>query len=227
MTDRPINFSPGEILALREGRKTQKRFAISPEPPAAFRGPGFWTKTRIVAGIMEPGREVFGLWSDDEWAVELPMPGDRFWIREPFRCISKGPDEMRGLVYAADEFAEVALVDTKRPEDPDVAPLVDIGAGRMPRWASRFTLHVEAVRVGRLHDMTEDDALAEGVRRLPGGWFAIDADAAAAGASARAAFALFWDRRRANAPWNENPWTGILEVRARLSNIDAKEAKAA
>lgn len=44
----------------------------------------------------------------------------------------------------------------------------------MPRWASRLTLTVTDVRVQRVQQITEEDAVAEGCARQPSGYFTAD-----------------------------------------------------
>jgi hypothetical protein len=74
----------------------------------------------------------------------------------------------------------------------------------MPRWASRITLEVTAVRAERLQDVSEADALAEGV----GGLAPEDTHA-----SARDEFQSLWDGINGKrAPWESNPWVWVVEV---------------
>lgn len=65
----------------------------------------------------------------------------------------------------------------------------------MPRWASRISLEVKAVRVERLHDISEADAEAEGVDPRGDG-----------SARYRAAFRLLWCEIYGHASWDANPW---------------------
>lgn len=62
----------------------------------------------------------------------------------------------------------------------------------MPRWACRLTLAVTAVRVERLHDITDDGARAEGV-----------AD--------RAAFEALWRDLYGSDAWDESLWVWVID----------------
>jgi hypothetical protein len=69
----------------------------------------------------------------------------------------------------------------------------------MPRYASRITLEVTDVRVERVQNITDEDALAEGV----------DQD----GYIPRVQFKNLWDSINAKrgAGWDVNPWVWVIE----------------
>lgn len=86
----------------------------------------------------------------------------------------------------------------------------------MPRWASRITLEVTKVRVQRVQDITEADAVSEGVvqecnghRLYPG------TGAARARETARQAFVRLWDslNRKRGYSWESNPWVWAITFR--------------
>ena len=71
----------------------------------------------------------------------------------------------------------------------------------MPRWASRITLRVESVRVERLNDISEADAVAEGV-------FSVKPDSHH---SAHWLFAELWDGINGKrAPAASDPWVWVV-----------------
>jgi hypothetical protein len=81
----------------------------------------------------------------------------------------------------------------------------------LPRGASRITLEIVKVRVERLDDISEEDAIAEGVRKLADGLFEIDG---AHFASARTAFHFAWDGINGKrAPSESNPWVWCITFR--------------
>ena len=93
----------------------------------------------------------------------------------------------------------------------------------MPRWASRLTLEVVSVRVERLQDITEADAVAEGVDPgapwfPPGQWEPPDEDPRQVGYG-RGSFALqnyrnLWDHINGKrSPWASNPWVWVITFR--------------
>ena len=75
----------------------------------------------------------------------------------------------------------------------------------MPRWAARLFLRVKSVRVERLQDITEADAMAEGVKAY--------GQNNCSGTSARIAFAELWDSIYAKRGfgWDLNPWVFVVE----------------
>lgn len=90
---------------------------------------------------------LWNFWPSDGF---LPAPysvGDRLWGRETW---TKGADDY--LYYRADN----TVFDDLWMDSPWRS------SSQMPRWASRITLEVTGVRVERVEEISEEDALAEG-----------------------------------------------------------------
>jgi hypothetical protein len=213
MTDRPILFSAPMIRALFAGRKTQTRRVLTAacdEPPA-------FVLDGVVTALDENDRP-------------YPWPGkaarrDRLWVREAWWHHKAAEIEQAGF-----SGATVTLLDKgpsavhPNPEfDPAKYPRVWRARPsiHMPRWASRLTLTVTDVRVQRLQEITEADAIAEGVMAsapLPGDpdpdWSTVR--------GADENYALLWDDLNAKrAPWASNPWIVALTFTVEHRNIDA------
>ena len=85
-------------------------------------------------------------------------PGDRLWVRETW---AYRMDYSR-IYYRADE--NLASI-VNRLNDRWVPSIF------MPRAASRITLEITGVRVERLQNITEEDALSEGITPHPSIYF--------------------------------------------------------
>ncbi|MDJ1465700.1 hypothetical protein [Nitratireductor sp. GZWM139] len=148
MTDRPILFSGPMIRALLEGRKTQTRRILKPQPPADMG----------LVGVYAPAlTAVFGYVTPDaDFKVPLRyMPGVRLWVRESLA------DTGNGVGYVADGTVDPSAVWAwKRGYLPSI---------HMPRGLSRLTLIVTDVRVQRLQEISEADAKEEGAGSHPCG----------------------------------------------------------
>ena len=73
-------------------------------------------------------------------------PGDQLWVRETFAIYDGSQVEYRATPFAAGK--------------PDCGWTPSIF---MPRWACRLYLTITDVRVERLQDISEEDAIAEGI----------------------------------------------------------------
>jgi len=197
----PILFSGAMVRAILEGRKTVTRRVIKDQPPTPgqykFANPPY--KARF--------NELHGKW----WIVPLdvsdydPSPyelyeynpkyveGMRLWVRETF--VDLRPHQDRYGYKATD----LDIVTKWRPSI------------FMPRWASRITLEVVSVRPERLHDITEDDAKAEGV-------WTDSTDMRMLSSSTKnhvGAFARLWDEinEKRGYSWGSNPWIWRVEFK--------------
>lgn len=213
MTDRPILFSGPMVRALIEGRKTQTRRVMNPQPVPCLS----WDDP--PAGFY-PSKNG---WSRLRYAV-----GDRLWVRETIDMGHTGY-VICTCTYQADGTpvdlrpAPFWAGDQTRKLIPSI---------HTPRWASRLTLTVTEVRVQRLQDISEADAAAEGAYRgkasgryadnysmmaIAGQWFA----------SSRSWYADLWDRINGAGSWEANPWVAAYTFTVEPRNIDAMTAEAA
>ena len=172
MKTRPIIFSAESVRAILAGRKTQTRRVVKFDALGRVCRGGYAVYIRDGVGLV---------WTPYAGAKEEPLPsprvpefcpfgapGDQLWVRETWWQAEK-PGEGVGVpfvYYDAEQQGGPDLVGPSREWDCSTAP------GRwgrrspihMPRWASRLTLEVSAVRVEQLQGISEADAIAEGIQ---------------------------------------------------------------
>lgn len=221
MTARPILFSAPMIRALLSGRKTQTRRILKPQPNAESVASGDYQ--RQINDLVRPSPIRFDV-------------GDRLWVREAHYLTDDGHYER--AVYAADEDA----VREHNKTMERLAGRIDEKVWRrhvklrpsihMPRWASRLTLTVTDVRVQRLQDISEEDAIAEGISvgkpmaEVPGsrgdiyhdgvtdpidGWTRDPVEA----------YRHLWEYINGAGSWDANPFVAAYTFEVERRNIDA------
>lgn len=216
--ERPILFSAPMVLALLNGSKTQTRRIVKPQPPSGHSLAGFCSFS------MNPADVDKAVWSGgpaeaaliDPHRVRCPygQRGDRLWVKETWRphvahgCVMGSCDcGDLNITYAADGHIEHAR-DGTIPADwtlPKAAATGNVSPFFMPRWASRLTLEITAVRVRRLQDINRVDAEAEG---CAGGHGSIpDYNYSAI---PQEHFMHVWNAINGASAWNENPWVWAL-----------------
>lgn len=168
MKERPILFSGPMVRAILEGKKTQTRRPVKPQPPErentslpGYRGTfakGGWNLDDPV------GKRCF------QKTCPYGQPGDRLWVRETW-CLADGIRDvnnatgellaLRKVLYRADPLP-FHLGNPAIKKDGELAWKPSI---HMSRWASRIMLAVSGVRVERLLDICMDDIGSEGYEK--------------------------------------------------------------
>lgn len=185
MKERPILFSAPMVRTLLAGTKTQ---------------------TRRIAKLTEGGhvKEVGGhrRWhpADHNSAPACPygQPGDRLWVREAWAL----DEEDNSVLYRADDNEETREWDQARAES-GLSKYRWRPSIHMPRVASRIKLEIVSVHVERLQDISDADALAEGVDRtntsIPG--------------YAKERYRRLWETINGAGSWDANPLVWVVEFK--------------
>lgn len=225
--EHPLLFSGPMVRALLDGRKTQTRRLVTPKTslldgdswPKRMRDGMDWANAWIDKGPSPAGNPgpYLKVPFPAEETVHRVYPiwqvGNALWVREtawydrepvqllmedlPIRCFYEGrevrsADGRSGEAPYASTAATLDLNDALRKR-PGI---------HMPRWASRLTLRVTSVRVERLQEITDTDAIAEGIGPFANS-LTIDCDTE----SPRRVFGSLWDSINGErAPWASNPW---------------------
>lgn len=189
MKERPILFNSEMVKAILDGRKTQTRRVIKNITIANGK---YWYKSRPL---------------DNYPCFHMLSPygkiGDKLWVREKHQFTTgdmaptleeellkrlKKPDVM----YYASDNPRYRDKDKWRPSI------------HMPRWASRITLEITDVKVERVRDISNEDAIREGWKQRknvlpdPYMWFSE-----------------LWDsiNRKRGYGWVNNPWIWVIEFK--------------
>ncbi len=214
--ERPILFSGPMVRAILAGVKTQtRRFVHESGSQHAFWG------HRAYEPIEIRHRKWSFRCKDDRALATAAMgaphfkcpygtEGDRLWVREGFRY----KPEHDNYYFDADskgmgQDAYIRLSGSKRQIWPAIF---------MPRWASRITLEITDVRVQRLQDISEEDAMAEGCTKVRDACYVFRGtpsdEAGIWHTSPITAFAMLWDSINGKKhPWEYNPWVWCVGFR--------------
>lgn len=225
MTDRPILFSAPMVCALLAGFKTQTRRLVN------FAGIENVMEFVKVATDNE-GRPIYEMKDVAGSFVSRPAGkglvdyhfsprigvGDRLWVRETWShtgnhvfSISEARMSPFGYaIYQADD----------NPDYPHAKFWPSI---HMPREFSRLTLIVTDVRVERLQDISEEDAIAEGAVSYHCAASKLDTYGPAhaiCGQNHRAGFCHIWGEINGIESWDANPWVAAYTFRVIKQNVD-------
>ena len=218
MRERPIIMSAPMVRAILAGTKSMTRRVVKiknldfvgggPRDGADWNDPSCWGFEDCNTGrnwALASGDD-----GDDMFVCPYGEPGDRLWVRETWRVMGESPEDTLDMFsrddiqYRADR--DESYIDKYR------------SSIHMPRWASRITLEIVGVRVERLQDISEADAVAEGVVPYavyggkPASWKASP-DAIAARDTAVAAYRDLWESINGPGSWDANPWVWVVAFR--------------
>jgi hypothetical protein len=215
--ERPILFSAPMVRAILDGEKTQTRRIVKPRKDIIF---GCLLSPDELASEVDRG-----VMDNSPWRA-----GDRLWVRETFAIVPR-------TAYRCSEGVKQTL----RPDDDHDAAIYRSGWERsksgfswkpsifMPRWASRITLEIVSVRVELLQEISQEDAIAEGLKGitkdgklvkygipdsdgLPGtdntGWPWKEWRISPVGA-----YKKLWESINGLGSWDKNPFVWVIEFK--------------
>ena len=209
MTERGMIFNGEMVRAILDGRKTQTRRIMKPQPtPDDYvcpyegpRGGHIWPSKNHQYGLhveemLQNGKGGWeGLASE---ACHFGNIGDRIWVRETWAEAGAGAPDL--LFYRANYPEHVP------PHYENVPPAEGIRwtpSIHMPRWASRILLEITDVRVERLNSISEEDAKDEGA----------PTECCLIGDKHFLGFRSLWKSIYGDDGWQANPWVWVIEFK--------------
>jgi hypothetical protein len=198
------------VRAILEGRKTQTRRVVKPQP--------FEEEVETVQGDTYI-RLHWGQWENPRKSAfsgncqnfpefmqnKCPYgkPGDFLWVRETWAHANPEWDLPVDYIYQADH------IDPKG----DAEQIKWKPSIHMFRQASRITLEVTDIKIERLQDIGEDDAIAEGIEPIDIGYrlwtdYSGDSGDYAGFKKPVDSFRSLWDsiNSKQGYGWEANPW---------------------
>ena len=161
--------------------------------------------------LIKPQPDSYAEENISEWELYLKCPhgkvGDRLWVRETFAKNVPGfPD---GISYKADHIDS---------GDGNTNPMTWKPSIFMPRSVCRITLEIANVRVERLQDISEEDAIAEGIYQLDSGYWSGGIHKTKGTPkhmiNPKAGFQDLWNSINADrCPWDSNPWLWVVDFK--------------
>lgn len=209
MKERGMIFNAEMVRAILDGRKTQTRRIMKNQPA------GDYPETPALIRNVGTGFQWHGLYGESSiFNCPLGSIGERIWVRETFRVHSRATD-VATLVYRAsvrnswtEQTHRVPVAVCNKPATPEKwTPSI-----HMPRWASRLLLEITDVRVERVQDISQIDAIAEGGPPDHPSFSKISREMGFSDWP-RSWFAQTWWGIYGREAWNTNPWVWVIEYK--------------
>jgi hypothetical protein len=203
MKEHPILFSTPMVQAILEGRKTQTRRVVKVEMPENVTAIDRYNKT---------GQ--FTLWENRKIVKQIGecpygQPGDRIWVRETWA------KPLEDYAFKADHPTSILKQLRKGLWKPSI---------HMPKTAARIWLEIEEVKVERLQDISEEDAIDEGIHvkywggdktqpyayrpTVPSEELVTDYDR-----TPEESFQKLWQSINGGESWEANPWVWVVKFK--------------
>lgn len=201
--ERPILFNGDMVRAVLDDRKTETRRLIKPAPPRGsdYRD-GLFCLPGSAIGVMRH--------------CPFGVPGDRLWVRETWSATGHMDLPLAKPFNGCQVWYRA---ENNRPTWAETRWKPSI---HMPRWASRITLEVVRVWAERVQEISEVDAIAEGISVLPlqsaddpSAWYQSSPGVHQA-RSPKQSFKLLWDSiygKKPGCAWADNPWVRCAEFK--------------
>lgn len=230
MKERGMIFNGEMVRAILDGRKTQTRRIMAPQPADDIER-GIFPNPEVI-GWKSSRRHKHG--STTAHFCHYGKPGDRIWVRETWGVVSHAfsddglmidwvPDRPATAIhempfgngyysghaiYAAD--GDFTWGDDDGYEDGRSCWKPSI---HMPRAASRILLEITDVRVERLNAISQEDAQAEGMELT--GWRPTYSDPDSGGEvmTPYDNFAELWSSIYGDESWKANPWVWVISFK--------------
>lgn len=211
MNEHPILFNGEMVRAILEGRKTQTRRPITPVP-----------KTDDVNYIRRAWNSPFGTIGDRLWVRETTIISPPNW-NDGSDCNIKDDQNRNRIVQWLASYPDT--------DGASYYGLKKTASIHMPRWASRITLEVTGIYVERLCDISDDDAIAEGIladygivsydcvggahREVMGYRYMVSECTEESYETACEAYRELWNSmyEKRGYGWDSNPWVWVCEFK--------------
>lgn len=228
--ERPILFKAEMVNAILDGSKTQTRRIVKPQPDLVANG--------IVARFT-PDDQKLGRLGE---IVNCPFGkvGDQLWVRETFcssdrnvagykadaLCGAFGYDGDGNKIFVKHGYIlDHSCKQTYQNNFEEGWNTFGLGhfGGKwkpsifMPKWLSRIQLEITNIRIERLNDISEEDAIAEGIERgnkwLNGSRNYYNDNDHHGWQRPVDSYRSLWESINGKGSWAANPWVWIVEFK--------------
>lgn len=215
--ERPIIFSTEMVKAILKGRKTQTRRIVKEFDPAYWR---FSHDREDGYFCFKNHDHTHGGNVLNPATIKCPYgePGDRLWVRESWQW--EGDTKITDISPIGFFFYRADFVGKESVGPSKWKPSI-----HMPKNRARIWLEVENVRVEQLQEISEDDAIAEGIghgfqmnagwpdyTRIKNGVCEVTQD------TPRMSYATLWESIHGPDAWEQNSFCWVIKFKVLSTN---------
>ena len=222
MKERGIIMSGESVRGILDGRKSQTRRVVKPQPPERGENYAFHPGTMVDGRpqsvlyevVPDPAMPTAGLFDAHYW-LDNPRrvgccphgkPGDRLWVRETWTALHPGHyadlRDIRPSNLSRNSPVFFRADDRCRDLSAEVRGYRYRSPLYLPKRFARIWLEVTELRVERVSDISEEDAKAEGVDPCEGRY--------------DLGFWHVWDelhRKHTERIWASGPWVWVVSFK--------------